>query len=324
MNIFEWPIVFACILLPFVVRWVLKPRANTAVGGALRVPFFKRVESFAATTPVGRGHGSGVLLALAFICFVVAGARPVWYGEAQPIPQVARQILLSVDVSGSMQEHDFVVGNQRVSRLDMVKAVVNDFLKNRTNDYIGMVLFGTEAYVYVPLTPDVNTVRQLFAEVDVGIAGDMTAIGDALALSVQQVSQIPASARIVILLSDGVSNAGTVTIDKAIAVAKEQGVTVYTIGIGSAQEIRGPFGINLGTSGELDEATLQRIATETGGRYFKATSTRDLVAVYALIDKLEEVPVEKQTVRPRMELFYIPLLIGLLLLGCAAVIRRNV
>ncbi len=323
MNIFEWPIVFACILLPFLARWALKPRANTALGGALRVPFFKRVAPFASTASAGRSRGSGLLLSLAFVCFLVAGARPVWYGASAPVQQEARQILLSVDVSGSMQEHDFVVGNQRVSRLDMVKAVVNDFLKNRTNDYIGMVLFGTEAYVYVPLTPDVNTVRQLFSEVDVGIAGDMTAIGDALALSVQQVSQIPATSRIVILLSDGVSNAGTVTIDKAIAVAKELGVTVYTIGIGSEQEIRGPFGLKLGTSGELDEATLQRIADETGGRYFKATSTRDLVAVYALIDRLEATPAQEQTVRPRMELFFIPLLIGLAFLGLAILIRRS-
>ncbi len=317
MRIFDWPIVFAFILLPVVARRVLKPRPLSVGNGALRVPFFKRVTSFTTGGVPSGGRGAGVLLSLAFLCFVLAGARPVWYGVPAPVPQEARQILLSVDVSGSMEEADFVVGNQRVSRLTMVKAVVNDFLKKRTNDYIGMVLFGTEAYVYVPLTPDVQTVRNLFDEVDVGIAGDMTAIGDALALSVQQVSQIPSAARIVILLSDGVSNAGAVSVEKAIEVAREQGVTVYTIGIGTEQEF---FGMS---TGALDEATLKRIADETGGRYFRATSTRDLLSVYQLIDKLEQVPVDTQVVRPRTELFYVPLLFGLLLLALAVLKRRE-
>jgi Ca-activated chloride channel family protein len=233
--------------------------------------------------------------------------------------------MLTIDVSGSMAEQDFDLQGRPVTRLKMVKSVVNDFIQKRPDDNLGLVIFGSEAYLYTPLSFDKKTLRSLFDEVSIGIAGEQTAIGDAIAKAVEGVSAAPADSRIVILLSDGYANAGVVSVNEAIELAKKQNVKVYTIGVGSnqktVQSFFGTFAVN--PSLNLDEATLQEIARQTGGRYFRAKTTSELNEIYNAINDLEKTDSETLSVRPQTELFFIPLLISMILLLSAAILKRR-
>lgn len=257
-----------------------------------------------------------IFLILAWLFFVLTAARPVWFDEQARIPQEARNIILALDVSDSMRERDFDLNGNSISRLATVKAVVDDFLQQRTQDNVGLVLFGSEAYTYSPLSFDNKTLRQMLKEIGFEIAGQMTAMGDGLALSVQNAVKVPAESRIVILLSDGYANAGSVSVSEALNLAQKQNVKVYTIGIGSEPRVVQDFlrQTVMNPAVDLDEKTLSEIARQTGGQYFRVTSTKDLQEVYALIDRLEKVPQEVLTIRPRKELFYFPLLMGMFFL----------
>lgn len=316
MSIFLWPFSFLLLFLPFAVRLLLPSQENQQYTMALRVPFFERVKSYAvkeSSRTVSKGR---FFLILAWVCFVIAAARPVWYSEPTSVPQKARNIVLALDVSDSMKEQDFDIKGKPVTRLAMVKAVVDDFLKNRLQDNIGLVLFASEAYTYAPLSFDNKTLRQMLKEVGFGIAGQMTAIGDGLAMSVQNAVKVPAESRIVILLSDGYANAGSISVAEAVKLAQKQNVKVYTIGVGSEpQFVQDLFGTSLiNPASDLDERMLMEIAQQTGGNYFRAKSTEDLKQIYILIDQLEKTPQNTLSIRPRKELFYFPLLAGMFFL----------
>lgn len=329
MELFLWPFVFLLLPTPLIIRWLL-PRIDSESEKqtkivALRVPFFNRVSDFAVPT------GGDVLkqtkwpLILAWVFCVCAAARPVWFDEAQFLPQNARNVVLALDTSGSMAEQDFAVPGQPRTRLDLVKDVVDDFIQKRTGDEISLVVFGSEAYTYTPLTYDLKTVRTLLDEVNIGMAGEMTAIGDALAMSIANVAKLPADSRIVILLSDGYANAGVVQVNEAIQMAKRTGVKVYTVGVASApRQVRDFFGFQqiVNPGSDLDEQTLSQIASETGGQYFRATTAGELQAIYNLIDSLEKTEHDGQSFRPRKELFYVPLTLAMICLLIAWYKRR--
>ncbi len=317
MSTFLWPYSFLFFLLPFFVWFFLPPVKGEQGVAALRVPFYNRVKSFTSSLGKNTSFLLRFLLALSWIFFVLAAARPVWFDSQIQMPREARNIVLAVDVSGSMQEQDFDVQGRAVSRMALVKAVVADFLAKRKQDNIGLVLFGTEAYTYAPLSFDNKTLQELLKEANVGVAGEMTAIGDGLAVSVYNAAQVPAKSRIVILLSDGTSNAGSVSVQNALTFAQKQGVKVYTIGVGSQSRfVQDAFGFMLANpDSSLDEETLSEIAKQTGGRYFRAKSTTDLQEIYQIIDKLETDTQKELTIRPQKELFWFPLLAGLLLLA---------
>lgn len=328
MEYFVWPIVFLLLPLPFLVRWLLPAQKQTTAFGAeaLRVPFFKEIERF--SIPLGQINPKNAKweLILFWLLCVLASARPVWYGEPEFITQSARNIVLALDASGSMAEQDFDVNNKPVTRLTLVKLLADDFLEKRTGDEVSLVVFGSEAFTYTPLTYDTTSARKLLREIDVGIAGEMTAIGDALALSAANVSKVPAQSRIVVLLSDGTSNAGQVQVEEALQLAQKLGVKVYTIGIGSAPKaIRTFLGFNqlVNPAADLDEATLKAIANQTGGAYFRAKTSEDLSAIYQTINALEPVESDDVVFVPRKELFYVPL-IGALLFLLIAVLKRRV
>ncbi len=327
MNMFLWPICLLFLVLPVVVRWLMPvKRAENAGALALRVPFYQRVAGF-AFVPGGRAvKAPRVCLILMWVCFVLAAMRPVWYDNMVKIPQNARNIVLSLDVSGSMSARDFSLNGMAVSRWDMVKLVVMDFLKKRSQDNLGLVLFGSEAYNYAPLSFDLITLQQLLAEVHVGIAGRATAIGDGLAQAVQSALMVPSESAVVILLSDGYNNAGVVRVSEALDLALKNNVKVYTIGVGAESNTNQDFfGMQFMAAGsDLDEKTLQYIADKTGGEYFRAKSTLDLQNIYNMINKLEKSADKSVSIRPQMELFYIPLLIGMLFLFIAWILRRNV
>ncbi|MBR5130888.1 MAG: VWA domain-containing protein [Alphaproteobacteria bacterium] len=327
MSTFIWPWAILLLFIPILTRYILpaKRLETNAIPIALRVPFFHRLSSFLITNPISTGHKIAILLYLSWIFFVIACMRPIKFDEMLPLPREARNIMLAIDVSGSMAEQDFDLNGQPVTRLTMVKNVANDFIKKRTDDNLGLVIFGSEAYLYTPLSFDKKTLRSLFDEVSIGIAGEQTAIGDAIAKAVEGVSAAPADSRIVILLSDGYSNAGVIKVNEAIELAKKQNVKIYTIGVGSNQQLVqsffGTFAVN--PSLNLDEATLQEIARQTGGRYFRSKTTSELKEVYNAINELEQVNSENISVRPQTELFFIPLLISMILLLSAAILKRR-
>lgn len=315
---FEWPWLFLILPLPLLVRFLL-PRADEIKEAALRVPGLEPFAMESASKParLALRRGRTWLGALAWLLLVTAAARPIWLGDPIDLPVSGRDLMLAVDLSGSMQTRDFVIGDQRVSRLDAIKEIAGDFIDRRVGDRIGLILFGTQAYLQTPLTFDRKTVHNMLEEAAIGLAGEQTAIGDAIGLAVKRLRELPQGNKVLILLTDGVSNTGELTPLKAAQLAAKAGVTIYTIGIGASEmQVPSLFGMqSVNPSSDLDEDTLRAIARTTGGRYFRARDTEQLNQIYSILDKLQPVDQEKQTFRPRKTLFYWPLAISLLLAG---------
>lgn len=323
MTGFAYPMMFLLLALPLVMRVVL-PRVNDKNEDALKVPFFDDMRRL--SPPGGRSVFGGLrfrrlLGALIWILLVAAAANPQWVGEPSKVPSEGRNLMMVLDISGSMQEADFAIQNQAVRRWDAVRAVANAFVQKRQGDRIGVVLFGERSYLYVPLTYDLKTVSDLLKEADVGMAGTQTAIGDALGLALKTMIDVPAESRVVVLLSDGAANAGVMKPQEAAELAEKMGVKVYTIGAGSdAVQMMGMFGMmQMPRGDEIDEKTLREIARKTGGRYFRAKNTRELLEIYKEIDALEPVVNDDVFVRPVKTLFYYPLAAAFILsvLGAA-------
>lgn len=329
MDMFLWPEMIVLIVLPFIIRWIvpaIQHKNSTAfVNGALRVPFFSNIVLFASSVEQEEPKGTRGVLGIMWLCFVAAMMRPIVYDHAVDVPREARNIMLAVDVSESMAQQDFDMGGRPVSRLAMVRDVVGDFIQKRVGDRIGLVVFGSEAHLLAPLSRDRKALSSLFADVGIGVAGGQTAIGDALAQAVKGTAVVPASKKVIILLSDGYNNAGVVPVDQAIELAQKQNIKVYTIGIGSDQKQALGFFGNLATVGaDLDEKLLKQIAQKTGGRYFRAKSAADLEAVYREVDALEAISDTADFVRPQKELFWLPLSIGMVLLLIALWQQRGI
>lgn len=316
MDFFVWPFVAFILPLPLFV-WLVFPHIHTTgkniVSDALRVPFFNRVGGMTHHRRMSSGRLIAFSMILAWVCFVLAAMRPVRYENELPAFHEARNIMMAIDLSTSMARKDFDINGYSVPRVDVVKSVIHDFIVNRAGDRLGMVIFGSKAYTLAPLSQDLRTLDELFADVNLGIAGEQTAIGDALALSVQNIAKVPKGKKVIILLSDGYNNAGTIMVSQATELAKKQGISVYTIGIGSTKQNKTTFlGLLGGNDSQgWDEMTLKKIAKDTGGRYFRAKSTKDLIDVYREIDRLETMVVENKGFKPKRELFYYPLLLGL-------------
>jgi Ca-activated chloride channel family protein len=309
---------FFALPLPLLV-FALLPRATAVEGAALRVPFYALAMRGRETPSAAT---SGLLLWLSLLIWlllVIAAARPQWLGDPLPLPLAGRDLMLAVDISGSMVEEDMVIGARVTDRLTAVKAVAGDFIERREGDRIGLILFGQQAYLQTPLTFDRETARTLLFEAAIGLAGRETAIGDAIGLAVKRLRDQPAEQRVLILLTDGANTAGAIAPDKAAELAAAAGVRVYTIGIGA--DPRGPFGMSLGRN-PIDEPSLRAIAEQTGGRYFRARDLRELQSIYALLDELEPVESEEQGFRPVAELFAWPLGLALALSALAALVKH--
>ncbi len=301
-----WPWVFLALPLPLLAR--LLPRAESDGGAALRVPFYGELQGIALGSP-GRGSLPRLLLAtLVWLLLVLAAARPEWVGAPVSLPVSGRDLMLAVDISGSMEQQDYEIEGGMVSRLAVVKAVAARFLERRDQDRVGLILFGSNAYVQTPLTFDGHTVAAMLRDAVVGLAGRETAIGDAIGLAVKRLREQPEGNRVLILLTDGANTAGILDPLAAAGLAREAGVRIYTIGIGGGEVgIRTPFGMRLmRQGGDYDPATLKRISEITGGRSFSATGREELEAVYAELDRLEPTRREDRTYRPRESLFVWP------------------
>lgn len=307
-----WPLLLLALPLPLLVRRLL-PRAEMTESGALRVPFYRMLDQPTGTGGVGGVRWPLVLGALAWLLLVLAAARPQWLGDPVPLPLAGRDLMLAVDISGSMTEDDMVIGGRVVDRLTAVKAVAGDFIDRREGDRIGLILFGQQAYLQTPLTFDRATARTLLFESAVGLAGRETAIGDAIGLAVKRLRDQSATERVLVLLTDGTNTAGSIAPLKAAELAAEEGIRIYTIGVGSDPRAGlGAFSLSLGRN-PLDEDTLSAIADATGGRYFRARDVRELQGIYSMLDELEPVESDERTFRPVGELFAWPLAASLLL-----------
>jgi len=312
---FEWPWLLLLLPLPLLVRRLSKPvSVNQA---ALNVPFIDDfAEPQAAQSLVQQPSRSRLLLGiLAWLCLLIAAARPQWLGEPLELPIEGRDIMLAIDLSGSMEEADFILGGRQVDRLTATKAVAGAFVEQRVGDRIGLILFGSQAYLQTPLTFDRQTVTTLMYEAVTRIAGEKTAIGDAIGLAVKRL-QGNKGERLLILLSDGENTAGELDPLKAAELAAEDGLKIYTIGIGpDTRNQRGRFfGMNvLSRRAGFDARTLMMIAQKTQGKYFHASNTEELAEVYEEIDQLEPIASDKRVYRPVKALFYWPLSLAMLL-----------
>lgn len=311
---FEWPWLLALLPLPLLVRWLL-PARLTVEQAALKVPF---LDDFSEANPKQAAHSDKIplwLASLAWILSVLACTRPQWLGD--PIEQAVsgRDLMMAVDLSGSMEVQDFFINKKPVDRLTAVKWVAGDFINRRIGDRIGLILFGTQAYLQAPLTFDRKTVSTLLDEAVIGLAGENTAIGDAIGLAIKRLKNQPADSRVLILLTDGANTAGEVSPLKAAELAAANKLKIYTIGVGADEMIvRSFFGSRkVNPSADLDENTMVKIAETTGGRYFRARSSDELNNIYMLLDQLEPVEKDKQFFRPRSELYQWPLAAALLL-----------
>ncbi len=309
------PWLFVLLLLPFFVYW-FAPTKQNANQSALRVPFltdFTKNQTTTISTKINRTRL--YLAALAWIFLVLASTRPQWLGE--PIEQAmnGRDLMLAVDLSASMQEKDFILGKDYVDRLTAIKAIATNFIERRVGDRIGLILFGSEAYLQTPLTFDRKTVSTLLDESAIGLAGDNTAIGDAIGLAVKRLRNESQNSRVLILLTDGANTAGEISPLKAAELAAANHLKIYTIGIGADEMLVGSFfGYRkVNPSADLDEKMLLKIAESTGGYYYRAKNIDDLNNIYMRIDELEPVEKDKQYFRPHRELYFIPLATALFL-----------
>jgi Ca-activated chloride channel family protein len=320
-----WPWALLALPLPVIAR-KLMPESPTLQDAGLKVP------SLAFFSTMTRRPDSEqllswrfVLAALAWLLLVVAAARPERIGDELDVPVSGRNLMLAVDLSGSMDQKDFELGNRRVDRLTATKAVASDFISRREGDRIGLILFGERAYLQVPLTLDRETVKVLLLEAFIGLAGEKTAIGDAITLAVKRIhdQEADASEQVLVLLTDGANTAGEIDPMKAAQLAQQVGLRIYTIGIGAEQlEVSSLIGgrRNINPSADLDEETLTGIAEMTGGRYFRAKDTAGLQDIYRLVDELEPVDEPEAGFRPVKSLYYWPLGGAFALAGLMAII----
>jgi Ca-activated chloride channel family protein len=320
---FASPWFFLALPLPWLVRRFIPPHAGT-VRAALRVPFLDDLEALSNTEtrqPLLSNEWRLWLAVFAWVLLVTANARPQWLGD--PIEQAVsgRDLMLAVDLSGSMEIADFKLGNQQVDRLTATKAVAGEFIERRVGDRLGLILFGDHAYLQAPLTFDRKTVHTLLDESAIGLAGEKTAIGDAIGLAVKRLRDNPENQRVLILLSDGANTAGVVTPLQAADLAEKEKLKIYSIGVGADEMlVRDFFGTRrVNPSADLDETTMRALADKTGGRYFRARDTAELTQIYQLLDELEPAVKELRSYRPREELF--PWFLGFALLIAAGLLQ---
>ncbi|MGB0132343.1 VWA domain-containing protein [Dokdonella sp.] len=308
-----WPWLLIALPLPFLAAWLL-PRARDAGSAALRLPHAGlALPQAGESSPISNMRR--ILALLAWALLVLAAARPQWLGEPEDVPRSGRDLLLAVDTSGSMSIEDMQIGNYAADRFSTVQMIASDFVERRVGDRVGLILFGSRAYLLTPLTFDLKTVAKQLDDSTIGLAGRETAIGDAVGLSVKRLLERPQDQRVLVLLTDGVNNAGELDPKKAIELAVANKVRIYTVGIGAESvSVNSLFGSRtVNPSADLDVAMLTDMAERTGGKFFRARDTAELAGIYREIDELEPVADKEETLRPVDEIYYQPLALAMLL-----------
>ena len=320
MYSFDLPWIFLLLPLPVFVYWLSKP-VESNQKQALKVPFYNQLHHLTSRYTIQHSPSFSPFVVFAFLAWIfliIASAQPKWSGEVIEIPVSGRDLMLAVDISGSMETPDMFFAQDAVNRLTAVKSVLQPFIRQREGDRMGLILFADNAYLQTPLTFDRKTIEKMLYESFIGMAGSKaTAIGDAIGLAVKRLKDLPAEesdSRVLILLTDGSNNAGIDPVTAA-KLAKQIGIKIYSIGFGADKMIVRSFlgRQRVNPSRDLDEKTLKLIAETTGGQYFRARDTHELKKIYQTLDQLEPVESDNLTYRPSKSLFYWPLSIALLL-----------
>lgn len=315
---FLLPWTFAAIPLPLIIWFIIKPKQPRMT--SIRTPLFAKWNSIQDNQPSSNARLiiSKLLTFLVWSAIVIAAARPQWIDEPIELPTTGRDLLLSIDISGSMEEEDLKLKGKTANRLTVVKSILSEFIEKREGDRLGLVLFGEKAYLQTPLTFDLKTVQFMLDETVIGLAGaSRTAIGDGIGLSIKRLRERPAENRVLILLTDGRNNSGELDPIEAAKLAKHAGIKIYTVGVGADKQTRRSllFGTTtFNPSAELDEETLKVVADLTGGQYFRARSSEELAQIYDLLDQLEPVEDKPEIYRPVQDLYYWALLAAFTLL----------
>jgi len=315
MNFFRfedpWFLIFF-LVIPYLV-WKRKEQLTINYSSLEILQNIRAIQiGFLSTIPL-------VFRLFAISLFIIALARPQEGYKRTEILSMGVDIMLALDTSGSMQALDFIKNEKRDTRLAMVKDVVSKFIGNRTNDRMGMVVFGSEAYTQCPLTLDQNILQSFLSKLDIGMAGDSTAIGSAVGIAVKRLKDLKSDSKIIILLTDGRNNAGNLAPLQAAQTAKAFGIKIHTIGVGT--QGKAPFLVNsffgqryVYQEVDIDEGTLKEISKITGGQYFRATDLESLKSIYKQIDQMEKSEVKLFDHSEYTELFHYFLIPGILLL----------
>lgn len=319
------PWILLCLPLPWLVRYLVPPAAIKA-GDALRVPFFKQLQQLLRQQDhqlhLSIARWRQWLLYAIWLLLISAATGPQWLGDPLSQSRSGRAMMLAVDLSGSMQIPDMTQLGRQADRLSVVKKVAKEFIEQRKGDRLGLILFGSHAYLQTPLTFDRQTVLAMLEDATIGLAGTETAIGDAIGIAVKQLRAYPKESRVLVLLTDGANNSGAVSPLQAAKLAASEGIRIYTIGVGGDTQMQaGFFGQTMASpSSSLDEETLQTIAQDTGGLFFRAQNTAALKQAYQTLDRLESIEADKIIYRRMKSLYPWPL--GLALLLSVALIWR--
>lgn len=307
MPALAYPWILALLPLPWLLRRLLPPRRKPEA--AVRVPFGPRLEeALAGSSAASRTRRSAsrfLLPSLVWLLVLLSLARPQWIEAPVEKKLPTRDLLLLVDLSGSMQQEDFTNrAGKTVDRLAAVKEVLGDFLSKREGDRVGLVVFGDAPFLQAPFSTDLQLSRQLLEETAIGMAGPRTAFGDAIGLGINLFKDSDAPAKTIIALTDGNDTKSRLPPEEAARVASQHGIRIHTVAIGDPV-----------TAGEdkLDEAALRAVAATAGGKYFFAADRDRLAGIYAELDRIETREVKVASHRPRRDLFHWPLLAALLL-----------
>jgi Ca-activated chloride channel family protein len=303
---FKTPLVLILIPLLLAVFWYDHASKK---GGSFRFSSLSLMDQLGSTWRVRWSFLPWVLRALVLILLLIALAGPRKLLAQSKLNSEGIDIVLALDVSGSMSAEDYVVNGQRISRLDIIKSTVENFVKERPDDRLGLVVFGSQAYTVCPLTGDHNWLLENLRQVRIGVIEDATAIGSGIATSLLRLKKSQAKSKVIVLLTDGVNNSGTIQPLDAAKMARALGVKIYTIGAGTTGIVPFPVKDEFGNTHyeqaqfDLDEDTLKKIAAMTGGEYFRAADTQSLRHIYSEIDKLEKAKMEEKGYKQYEPLF---------------------
>lgn len=315
---FEWWWMWLCLPLPWLAMRLLKQQPTSSL---VVLPHLTQT----STTPDKTARLAQVFAIVAWISLVAASARPVWYGDPVEVRPKHRDMMLVIDLSYSMSQEDMQYNNEYIDRLTTVKQVVSDFIDQREGDRLGLVYFADHAYLQTPLTFDRETIKSQLNQTVLKLIGTQTAIGDGIGLATKTFVDSDAPQRVIILLSDGSSNAGVLDPIQAAGIAGKFNTTIYTIGVGAGEMQVQDFFMTrtVNTARDLDEKTLIKVADMTGGQYFRAHNAAELETIYDTINALQPIQKASQSWRPRTEWFMGPALFSLLLVVITLMIRRN-
>ena len=302
-----YPWVFILILLPVFIYW-LAP-AFRIKSASLQVPNLERTASLTGLKPkdsalvTKKNKLVSFLLFIIWVLILMTLSSPRLVGEPELKIKTSRNFLIVADISFSMANSDWVIEGKRATRWEAVKSVMHEFIEKRTGDRMGLIFFGSSAYVQVPFTSDLKTMELLLEEADVGMAGQMTNIGKAVVKGIEMFDQDTIKTKVMLVLTDGVDSGTEILPLDAADLAKKDSIHIYTLGIGDPEN----------SGSDLDEQTLKEISEMTDARYFRAIDTEQLSEIYAELDKLEPIEYEEETFIPATLLYYYPLTLAIVL-----------